>query len=143
MKVSYYWGTISELKEAYDMHRSRIMDAYDMTALEVDILLFLANNLEFNTASDIVKERKISKAHVSTTIQSLYKKGMIEKKKDEKNPKKIHLFLTSKTKDIVKDGQKEQIEFLNNVVNGFTKEEIQVFLNDLKRISENIQNAYK
>lgn len=143
MRVSYYWGTISELKEAYDVHRRHIMKEYALTALEVDIILFLANNPHFDTATAIVKERKISKSHVSETVKSLYKKGLLKRVEDERNSKLIHLQLTPLTEEMVRDGQREQKEFFKNIMDGFSEEEIKEFVHSLKRISDNIQKKYE
>ena len=38
---------------------------YDLTQMEFDILMFLANNPQFDTAAEIVRIRKLTKSHVS------------------------------------------------------------------------------
>lgn len=42
--------------------------------LNYDILMFLRSNPEHNTAADIVKIRKSTKSHVSTSLKELEKR---------------------------------------------------------------------
>lgn len=41
--------------------------------------MFLYNNLQHNTAADIVKVRKSTKSHVSISLKDLEGKGMVER----------------------------------------------------------------
>ena len=41
--------------------------------------MFLHNNPQYNTAADIVKVRKSTKSHVSTSLKDLEGKGMVER----------------------------------------------------------------
>ena len=47
--------------------------------MEYDILMFLHNNPQHNTAADIVKIRKSTKSHVSTSLKNLENKGLVER----------------------------------------------------------------
>lgn len=48
---------------------------------------------QYNTAADIVKVRKSTKSHVSTSLKLLEDKGLVEKKQSEDNKKHIEIFL--------------------------------------------------
>lgn len=58
----------------------KVMVRYDLSAAEVDVLLFLANNSQFDLAVDIVRVRKMQKSHVSLAVNKLCEKGYIQKK---------------------------------------------------------------
>lgn len=51
----------------------------DKKETRIYILMFLHNNLQHNTAADIVKVRKSTKSHVSTSLKDLEGKGMVER----------------------------------------------------------------
>lgn len=46
-----------------------------------DIIMFLHNNPHHNTAAEIVRIRKSTKSHVSSSLKKLENKGLIKKNK--------------------------------------------------------------
>ncbi|MDO4467751.1 MAG: MarR family transcriptional regulator [Bacillota bacterium] len=142
MELKTFWDFISEFDESYHFHRKRIMNRFELSAIEVDVLLFVANNPELDTSSDFSRLRKIAKSHVSLAVNSLSEKGYLEKKEDEKNRKKIHLVPTKKADDIVAFGRKEQKEFAQAIQQGILEDEKEIMRNTMKRISQNLQTQY-
>lgn len=51
----------------------------DKKETRIYILMFLHNNPQYNTAADIVKVRKSTKSHVSTSLKNLEGKEMVER----------------------------------------------------------------
>lgn len=143
MELKPFWDFISEFDETYDFHRKRIMKEFSLSAVEVDVLMFVANNPELNTAADFIRLRKIAKSHVSLAVNTLYSKGLLEKVSDEKNKKKIHLVPTSKAEEIVKFGRIEQAEFAGVIDESVTNEEKRLLKNAMERIMKNLNEKYK
>lgn len=67
-----------------------------LTQMEYDILMFLHNNPQHNTAAEIVKVRKSTKFHVSTSLKNLENEGLIERIQSEDNKKHIEIVLLDK-----------------------------------------------
>ena len=99
------------------------------------------HNPEFNTAADIVKIRKSTKSHVSTSLKSLENKGLIEKKQSESNKKHIEIFLTESAKSIIYEGIDTQKRFAHDVLKGFSDEEIATFKNIFEKICNNAEDC--
>ena len=57
------WQFAVEVERKYAKYRKKVMVRYDLSAAEVDVLLFLANNSQFDLAVDIVRVRKMQKSH--------------------------------------------------------------------------------
>ena len=55
--------------------------------MEYDILMFLHNNPQHNTAAEIVKVRKSTKSHVSSSLKNLESRGLIERIQSADNKK--------------------------------------------------------
>ncbi|WP_456300003.1 MarR family transcriptional regulator [Roseburia hominis] len=72
--------------------------------MEYDILMFLHNNPQHNTAAEIVKVRKSTKSHVSTSLKKLENEGLIERIQSEDNKKHIEIVLLDKAELIVEAG---------------------------------------
>ena len=111
--------------------------------MEYDILMFLYNNPQYNTAADIVKVRKSTKSHVSTSLKSLEDKGLIEKKQSEDNKKHIEIILLDFAQEIVKAGLNVQKKFIKNIFLGLTEEEMIMCKSVFGKICNNAENCLK
>lgn len=142
MDFTEFWNCTAEVEAAYDTHRKQVMGRFALTAVEVDVLLFIANNPGLNTAADVVRLRKISKAHVSMAVKSLSEKGYIAKNCDGRNRKLIRLCPTEDAQEAIDFARSEQIRFLQAMMRGFAEEDRECFQRYMKRIKVNIHAAY-
>ena len=62
-----------------------------LTQTEADILAYLGNNPDRDTASDIVDYRGIPKGYVSKAVDALMSRGYLHREKDEADRRRIHL----------------------------------------------------
>ena len=129
---------LSLIVNSYAMEKKTVMEKYGMTSIEVDVMLFLANNPQFDTAAEIVSIRKIAKSHVSLAVSGLTERGYLEKSRDCRDRKKSHLIITEKASSMVKDAQKFQSEFREQMLAGFSKEERTLLQDFTRRISRNL-----
>ena len=56
----------------------RVCTEHDLTLVEADIISFLQNNPEKDTAADIVELRMLSKGAVSKGVEALIQKSLLE-----------------------------------------------------------------
>ena len=70
-----FWDHLFLFKRLYDQTMDPIAQRWDLTRMELDILLFLANAPAYDTAADIVERRRLTKSHVSVSIHSLIRRG--------------------------------------------------------------------
>lgn len=136
--IQSFWQAIKEFENAYSVCRKAVMNCYELSAIEVDVLLFLANNKQFDTASDISTIRKIPKSHVSLAVNCLFKKGYLKKNPDVLNKKKIHLTITNRSAEIVHYGIEQQKEFTDVLLNGFSVDELNTLKTYFNRMEKNI-----
>ena len=59
------------MEKLYSALFSPLLERCGLTQLEADILMFLANNPEYDTARDIVEKRRLAKSHVSVGVDAL------------------------------------------------------------------------
>lgn len=102
---------------------------------------FLANNPHFDTATDIVEVRYLSKSQVSISIKTLEKRGYIRKEYTEDNRKTAHLKICETASAIIADGRAAQEKFVEIMLQGFTPDEMQCLKQCFAHIRENI-NCY-
>ena len=118
-----------------------LLDQHRLTQLEADILLFLANNPEYDTARDIVEIRHLAKSHVSMGVDSLAERGFLQRLRLDGNRKTIHLRLTDAALPIVEQGRAIQLAYAGLIFDGFSEAERQELFRLLDRVSENVDAA--
>lgn len=129
-------------RELYQAVLTPICTKYEMTHAELITLLFLAGNPDLNTATDVVKGRRLTKSAVSMAVRSLQDKGFVTGEFTGGNHRSIHLRLCDKAKDVVSEGQNAQFTFYDILTNGFSDEEKDNLKNYFQRISINIKEYH-
>lgn len=76
-----------------------------------DILMFLANNPAYKTASDIVEVRKIKANLVSVNVEKLVQEGYLRREIVKGDRRKTQLICTDKAQPIIQKGRMVQEAF--------------------------------
>ncbi len=129
------------LRKLYGNLCAPLLARYGLTQLELDIILFLANNPEYDTARDIVEKRHLAKSHVSVGIDTLAGQGLLERFTREGNRKTIHLRLTGEAAPIVEDGRAAQKQYGKLLFAGFTAEDFRLLTALMDRVAGNVDAA--
>lgn len=127
-----------------NLYNRLIMPVYEkhgLAYMEFTILMFLANNPQYDTAAEIVRYRHLSKSHVSVSVHSLSKKGLISEEYRNNNRKTIHLSVTKNAEIIIRDGRKAQKEFGEILFEGFSETEKKLLSEYIERIDLNVRNS--
>lgn len=135
-----YFDTMARAQKGYARLMDPICKKWELTRNELDVLLFLANNPEFDRAVDIVNNRGLSKSHVSLSINSLESRGLLIRTEDPNDRRTVHLMLTDASREITAQGQMAQRRFFSYLHQGVTQEQIQLMVEFAQRVSENIKN---
>lgn len=136
-----FWDQHKTIVCYYELLTKSVCDKYQLIQMEYNILMFLYNNPQYNTAADIVKVRKSTKSHVSTSLKCLEDRGFIEKKQSEENKKYVELFLLDDARKIVEDDMSVQKQFINNIFQGLTEEEIAMCTAIFRKICHNAKEC--
>ncbi|MDE6847120.1 MAG: MarR family transcriptional regulator [Lachnospiraceae bacterium] len=137
------WEHQNAIKTLYSNCVSNVCRKHDITRIELDILLFLANNPSYDTATDIVEIRYLAKSQVSAAIRHMETCGYLTKEYAEDNRKTAHLHICDSAADIVSDGQNAQRRFFEIMMEGIPQEEIDSMRRCMDRISANINQYLK
>lgn len=126
----------SALKRRYIHEMTEVMERWQLTSMEADVLLFLANNPGYDTATDMVQLCQLTKSHVSKAVERLTEVGYIRQERDQRNRRRVHLILTSAASPILEAGQAAQKRFVDVLTQGLTDDDKEA----IKRILETIVN---
>ena len=139
----HFWDQHKVITYYYESLSKSICEKYNLTKMEYDILMFLYNNPQFNTAADIVKVRKSTKSHVSIALKDLEKKVMIERRQNPNNKKIIEIFLLEKAKKISDEGMNLQKRLMHNLLDGFSDDEKKICKIMFDKIAANAESYLK
>ena len=129
--------------QAYNAVCKPLCQELGLSQTALDILLFLANNPEFDTAAQIIKKRAFTKSHVSMSVRSLEERGLLTGEYYGTDRRTIHLKLTDAAAPMVSDGKNVQKRAAEIICRGFTPEEHRMLLELMNRINSNISDYRK
>ncbi len=136
----HFWDQHKTITRYYEILMSSVCEKHQLKHLEYDILMFLHNNPQYRTAADIVRVRKSTKSHVSTSLKTLEDRGFIAKKTDPVNKKHIELDLLEPANEIVQDGllaQRQFAEQLASILDAVRRQDPQAAEEIILRIIDN------
>ena len=116
---------------------------YGLNQLEIDILLFLHNNPDCCTASDICRYRGLAKSNVSAAVERLRSRGVLTVSPAPDNRRQRLLGFTGAGRPMAEALAAIQRGTLAPLFAGFTDTEQQALQEYLRRMDENIQRAMK
>ena len=141
--LTEFWNNTSLMKRLYDRVMDPVADSYHMTRMELDILLFLANNPTLDTASDIIACKQLTKSHISASVKNLVAFGYLERFFADGNRKLVHLKVLEAAAEIVEAGRKAQKEFFESLFVGFSQDDLAVMEGFHMQMAENLRAAIK
>lgn len=135
------WMGLRSLLRLYDKMLKKVCMEHDLTVIEADVISFLQNNPGKDTAADIVELRLLSKGAVSKAVESLLQKSLLERIPDTEDRRRIHLKLKPEAGPVTESIDEVREEFLNTVLDGFTKEELEAHAQFFQRLFANTKKA--
>lgn len=139
----FFWDKHKTITSCYEILAKDVCDRYQLTQMEYDILMFLHDNPQHNTAADIVKVRKSTKSHVSTSLKRLESRGLIKRIQSTSNKKHIEIVLLSEAEQIIDAGIEVQKQFAKNVLSGLTEEEKHICISVFNKVCNNADEYLK
>ncbi len=132
------WEHHNAIKTLYSKCVEDVCIRHEITRMELDILLFLTNNPCFDTATDIVETRYLSKSQVSSSVGSLEERGYIRREYTGNNKKTAHLRICGPAKSVIEDGREAQERFVSVMLQGLSEEECACLKHCFECMWENI-----
>lgn len=125
-------------RRAYRKALEPVCRQWQLAQTELDVLLFLHNNPQYDRAADVVTRRGLQKSHVSISVGALEKRGMVEKQPDPTDKRSVRLLLTELGHQAARDGREAQGLFTRRLFDGIPAWELAQFRETIGKILENI-----
>ena len=134
---------IGKFAQAYNAACKPLCQKLKIPQTAFDILMFLANNPEYKTASDVVEIRKIKANLVSVNVDKLVRDGYLRKESVESDRRKTMLICTDKAQDVIKEGRVLQDSFMKQLFKDTDEQTQKIFFILLESMEKNLDEILK
>ena len=129
------------VKKLYEKLLTDVASRCDLTMAEADVLLFLKEYPDYNSAKDIAMLREVSPAYVSRAVEALVQRGYITTIQDKKDRRIQHLYITDLAQPTADMLHEAQMKFYEMIVDGLTADEFAGLVQTVGKCIINIQRA--
>ena len=143
IKIAAFFNILGQSQKVYSKLLEPVCRKWDLTRSEVDVLLFLYNNPQYDRAADIVTKRGMAKSHVSMSVASLADRGLLERLESPEDRRAVRLQLSGEGKAVAADAQKAQRQFFDLLYLDISEEELVIWEKINQKVCKNIENANK
>jgi len=126
------------IKKLYEQMLSCTAIECGLSLPEADVLSFLRENPEFDTARDVALYREVSRAYVSKAVESLVAKGYLRTKHDKTDRRYQHLIITENAKPLTDRLHQAQFSFYGTVIKGLSDGEFSSMMAAIEKCAKNL-----
>ena len=137
---SIIFTNLSKYKKLYEKKLCRIHENYDLRKIDMEIIVYLANCGEEDTARDIANTNMFTKGHISQSVKRLCEMEYVTVKHDEKDMRIQHLKLTDKVSPLLNELLAEKEAMEKSVYAGVTEDEFKVMKQVFDKMCSNIMS---
>lgn len=130
-------------KKAYRATLLPVCSKYGLSQIEADILLFLKNNPQYNTATDIAAVRGLAKPNISTALERLRSRCILSVERDSFSRRTNRITLLEEGRRIAEELGICQADYFAGMLEGIPDETIQTVCDFFRQTNQNISNMIK
>lgn len=132
---------MQHFRRMYQKSFQKLGRELELSQMEIDLLLFLRNNPDRNTARDAVALRGFAKSNVSTGVERLEAKGWLRVEPDPESRRIKRLVLEKSREAALERLARCQEDCFAAIVEDMTTEEREGLRALLERMDANVQRA--
>lgn len=134
---------IRKFSQAYNNACKPLCQKLKIPQTAFDILMFLANNPEYKTASDIVEIRRIKANLVSVNVDKLVRDGYLKRESVEGDRRKTLLICTDKAQNVIEEGRALQEAFMKQLFENTDEQTQRIFFILIESMEKNLDKFLK
>lgn len=140
MEIQQYLSFVKKSETVYQKFCQGVIRDWDLNPTSFQVIMFVANNPQYNTARDLCRIRGIKTGIASVAIEQLIQTGLLERRTDLSDRRIQRLYVTPAAERLVEQGREVQKDFARTISDALTEEETEIYfrLNEklMRRIDE-------
>jgi MarR family transcriptional regulator for hemolysin len=141
MKSFEYLQIYARILASYNQTVTKTCQEYGLNHTCFDILIFLNNNPQYDTAWQIEEKRGIKKAMTSVAVEQLSRAGYLERVADTADRRIQHLKLTAKSHEITEIRSRMQDTFHQQLCADLTPQELDCYEKINEKLLHSLQSS--
>lgn len=130
-----------EFKQLLEGRIAKIRELYGLRRIDVEILFYLYRFGAQNTPRDIQKAYKLTKGHISQSVERLVRMNFLEIVPDKKDRRCVHFVLTPQAEEIACSVGKMWEDMTAVIFEGITEQERQALYEVAVKMTRNMETA--
>lgn len=126
-----------QFKQFYEKQFTPLLERSGLSMREMHVLLFFANNPDYDTARDVTEYRGIAKSQVSRAVELLTARGLLRRVPDGDDRRVVRLSITEEGLPLAREAQAVQAACGRRLLAGISPEEEARFRSLLETVLEN------
>lgn len=127
-----------KLSNLYAEQAAPLLREYGMNQTCFDVLMFCANQPEYNTARDLCAMRGMKSGIASVAVETLITGGYLTRAQDPRDRRKHRLLPTDRTAELIRAGREMQTRFTAALRDGVTEDELRALEHLTGTLEENL-----
>ena len=137
MDTNLFLGCIRNIFLARNKADEKVAKQFQLAPIDIKILAFLYHSPQDGTATAIEREWKFKKNTISVHVDNLVRLGMLERREETNDRRKVVLILTDKAKEVIRILEKENELLIKNLEEGLSEEELNMMYRCFNTINDN------
>lgn len=130
-----------EIFQNIEKQKNKNLQDLELTSIQASVLIYLLNESDIKNQRDIEKKFNLTNPTVNGILNRLEFKGFIKRTISQKDARNKEVHLTDKSLKLNSEMNSKAKEVEKNILNNISKDELEVFYNVVKKISENIKGG--
>ena len=127
-----------KLSNLYAAQAAPPLREYGMNQTCFDVLMFCANQPEYNTARDLCAMRGMKSGIASVAVETLITGGYLTRAQDPLDRRKHRLLPTDRAAELIRAGREMQTRFTDALREGVTEDELRALEHLTGTLEENL-----
>lgn len=136
MDFQSFLALMKKSETVYQRFCQNVIRDWELNATSFQVVMFLANNPDYNTARDVSRMRGIKTGITSIAVEQLIQMGFLERRTDPNDRRIQRLFVTEQARDLVEQGRQAQREFAESIAEALTPQEREEYF----RLTDKLMN---
>lgn len=139
MAIRSFFMLMRKSNAVYDKYCRKVIDQWGLNSTSFQVIMFVANNPQDNTARDICRLRGMKTGIVSVAIEQLCAEGLLRRENDLLDRRIQRLYPTEKAQPLIEDGRQVQYRFFHQLQQAMTPEEFELYLHLTMKLKNTIE----
>lgn len=139
MAIKSFFSLMRKSNRVYEKYCETVIRQWGLNSTSFQVIMFFADNPDFNTARDLCRLRDMKTGIASVAIEQLTRMELLERRTDQEDRRIQRLYLTEKAMPLVEAGREVRRRFFQQIQKSMTQEEFETYFQLTMKLRSTIE----